>query len=129
MQLSSDLRVTYSDVEGKKDLTWMSVAGRINMGNAQQLETAAQAAYASGAHFLLLDLSECDSLTSAGLRAVLSIYKLFQGQDAGATQVGRSPFFKLLVPGEQVRNVLKIAGYDAYLDIFSQRQDALAAFA
>lgn len=129
MQLSSDLQISANEVEGKQDLTLLTVAGRINLGNADQLDEMAQAMFAAGSKYVLLDLSQTDSLTSAGLRTILVIYKLFQGQDKGATQVGRSPYLKILAPSPQIRQVLKIAGYETYLDIFEDRQAALDAFA
>jgi anti-anti-sigma factor len=106
-------------------ITVIQVKGRVNMGNADQLEAAARQAYESGARYFLVDLSENESLTSAGLRAILSIYKLLHENPQTAAKSSR---LKLLCPRSDTLRVLTIAGFDRYLEIYSDRQQALDSY-
>lgn len=103
----------------------MRVKGRVNMSNADQLEAAARQAYADGTRYFLVDLSENESLTSAGLRAILSIYKLLHENP----QTGvKSPQLKLLCSRPDILRVLSIAGFDRYLEIYTDRKQALDSY-
>jgi anti-anti-sigma factor len=74
---------------------------------------------------LLIDLSGVDSLSSAGLRALLGISKMLDG---GAGGGGKSAHLKLLSPQQQIRRVLNIAGFENLFDIFEDRDKALESF-
>jgi anti-anti-sigma factor len=66
-------------------------------------------------------MSATEAITSAGLRAILYIYKLLSNSP-GAGGV------KLLCPSAEVQRVLKVAGFDRYLEIYSDRQTAIDSF-
>ena len=117
---------------GRVPVTLMEVNGRINLGSAGELEQKAREAHAGGARDLILDLSGAPSVTSAGLSAILAIYKLYNqaGSAAGAAAAeGAKPrHFVLLNPTPEVLKVLKIAGFDRYLEIYMDRQQAVDSF-
>jgi stage II sporulation protein AA (anti-sigma F factor antagonist) len=106
-------------------VTVMRMNGRINLSNAEEIQKAAQTAYAKGARNLLIDLAQVESITSAGLRAILATVKLFGGETTGGKQ---SPHVKLLQPNESVRQVLKIAGLVDFIEIYDDRARAIASF-
>ena len=110
---------------GRVPVTVLRVDGRINMGSADELVKKVQEARQGGMTNLLMDLSGSPSITSAGLRAILSIYKLLGGAPSGTST---SVHFKLLSPSPDVLKVLRIAGFDRYLEIFDDRAAALASF-
>jgi anti-anti-sigma regulatory factor len=107
---------------------------RVNLGNADELMKTAQQAYDKGTRDLVINLSEVPSITSAGLRALLFIFKLLeteaisgnQTQEAGPPQ--KSAHLKLANPSDQIRLVLKTAGFDRYIAIYDSTEEALASY-
>ena len=90
----------------------------------------------NGARFLLLDLGGVDMITSAGLRALHSIYKMCNSQiDAeewrksheGKTY--RSPHFKLAAASSQVEHILGISGFLQNISMYTTLQEAIDSFA
>ncbi len=102
---------------------------RINLGNTDELEQKAREIFTTGARYLLIDLTNVPSMTSAGLRIIQVIYKLFEHKDdAGGKAAGKSAHLKLLNPNVELRRVLELVGVDAYIDIYDTEQEALKAF-
>ena len=124
--------------QGRVPVTVFQVKGRINLGNAEQLQTQAQEAFEAGTRNLLIDLTEVPSMTSAGLRAIIHIYHLLGGgpsresgeaiRQAPASGSLKSPHLKLLNPAPHVRRVLQIAGFGMFVEIYENMQDAIASF-
>lgn len=107
--------------QGRVPVTVLGIPDRVNLSNAEILEAEARQAYERGVRFILLDMSATEAITSAGLRAILYIYKLLSaGPEAGG--------LKLLCPSQEVQRVLKVAGFDRYLEIYSDRQAAIDSF-
>jgi len=115
-----------SQEQGRVPVTLIRLAGRINLSNAEDFEKQAQSIFQNGARDLLIDLAQVESITSAGLRAILATIKLFGGDSEGGK--AKSPHVKLHAPTPQVRQVLKIAGFDSFLEIFDSQADALKSF-
>jgi len=139
MDWGSSLTVTVSEVQGRVPITVLHMDGRINLGNIDVLEKAAQEAYDAGARDVLLDLDNVPSLTSAGLRSIHWIYKMVSQasasdelvQDApaaSAAQKSKSPHVKLFTTSPHVLKVLHVAGFDLYIDIYQDINEAIAAF-
>jgi anti-anti-sigma regulatory factor len=95
-------------------------------------------AYDRGARYFLLDLDHVPSLTSAGLKSIHWIYKM-ASQDlppsGGEAAIGgsarrafKSPHIKVFTTSPHVLKVLRIAGFDMYIDIHQDLQEAIAAF-
>jgi hypothetical protein len=103
----------------------------------EPLESRARAAFADGARNLVLDLSNVPYISSAGLRAIHSVYMLLRSADAGdaaaATQgiargVYKSPHLKLVKPSKNGLRALTTAGYDMFLDIHDTVPAAVQSF-
>ena len=130
--------IKISQINGQKPVTILRVMERINLGNVDQLEQAAREAYRQGNHNLIIDLGKVDSITSAGLRAILVIYKLLGGENARPSYSNtairlpekpqKSASLKLMHVTPEVRNVLHIAGFEDYLEIYDSEAEALASY-
>ena len=123
------MNISISEEKGRIPVTVFYVTGRINLGNADELTRRAQNAYQEGMRNLILDLSGVDSLTSAGLRAILTIMKLLNTDlpdSSGKNNI--SQHLKLLNPTEYVLITLKTAGFDRYLEIYESLPEALSSF-
>jgi anti-anti-sigma factor len=119
------MEIKVSQVQGRVPVTLLSVEGRINLGNAEELEARARQERTNGARDILVDMSQVPSITSAGLRSLLYAYKLVTGE---AKSGEKSPHFKLLNPSPAVLNVLQTAGFDRYMEIHSELQEAVDSF-
>jgi len=103
----------------------MRIEGHLNLGSAEQLEQQAKQAYANGTRYLLVDFAQVTSLTSAGMRALLAIAKML---GTGPVRDAKSPYLKFLNPPPQILNVLRMAGFTAFIEIFTDEQQAIASF-
>lgn len=123
------MNIAISQEQARVPVSVFRVEGRINLGNADELTRQAQNAYQAGMRDMILDLSGVESLTSAGLRSILTIMKMLNKDSAELSgQGGKSPHLKLLNPTEYVLITMRTAGFDRYLEIHESLPEALASF-
>ena len=123
------MNITISQEQVRVPVTVFRVEGRINLGNADELIRNAQKAFQDGMRDMVLDLSGVESLTSAGLRAILTILKMLSTDSTDTSGLsGKSQHLKLLNPTEYVLITMRTAGFDRYLEIYQSLSDALASF-
>ena len=115
--------VKVSQAQGRVPVTVFELQDRVNLGNTAELEQAGRDAYASGTRDLVIDISKVDSFTSAGIRALIVIYKLLAGEDSHKSQ-----HVKLVSPTSYVREVLEIAGITRSIKIYDTVDEAVASF-
>jgi anti-anti-sigma factor len=122
-----NIRVAHE--QGRVPVTVFYLQGQLNMGSTAQLENMARTAYDSGMRDLLIDLSETTSLTSAGLRTLVVLYRLLgdSSADAGGSR-RKSAHLKLLNLPPDLRQVIHIAGFDNFIDIYDDFPTAVASF-
>jgi anti-anti-sigma factor len=114
--------VTVSQTQGRVPVTILELQDRLNMGNIAELEKAARDAYAAGGRNMIIDLSKAPTLTSAGIRTIVIIYKMLKEPKEDVRHL------KLVCPTPYVREVLNIAGMLEYIEIFTSLDDAVASF-
>jgi len=132
------MEILVSHEQGREPVTVFHIGGRINLGNAKELQDKAEEAIQSGTRRLLLDLKGVESITSVGLRAIHSIYKsLSENSQEGSQerlkseqvdQPTRTSSLKLLNPSPYVLKVLETAGFDLFLGIHYNLEEAIASF-
>jgi anti-anti-sigma regulatory factor len=95
----------------------------------------ARAVIDAGGRFLLIDLTNLDMITSAGLHALHDIYKMFtppeeaeNWKNQNTTEVYKSPYIKLAGASDQIQYVLNITGFLESISIYSTVQEALVSF-
>jgi anti-anti-sigma factor len=94
----------------------VTVTGRIDAITNQEFESNLSSLIAQGRNKFLLDFSNLQYISSAGLRSILSIAK--QVKPKGGSVI----FYGLAGP---VKDVFKIAGFGTLFKIFATRGDAL----
>ena len=120
--------------QGRIPVTVFKITGEINAGTCAQLQTEASRTVEAGTHDLLLDLSRVTYISSAGLRTIHVIFKMLSAPSPGAQPdalpggMFKSPHFKLLNPTPAVRKTLNMTGFDLFLDIHSDLNEAVASF-
>lgn len=115
--------VVVSNVQGRIPVTIFELQDRVNLGNTAELEQAARDAYANGTRDLVLDISKVDSFTSAGIRALLIIYKMMAGEEGQ-----QSRHVKLVSPTPYVREVLEVSGVTNSIEIYKSLDEAIQSF-
>jgi hypothetical protein len=127
--------ITISEEQARVPVTIFKIAGAIT--DNQELEQQAKEVFDRGARNILLDLSAAPYIATSGLRALHAIYMLLRSaaeESDQAIKVGiaagtyMSPHLKLLNPSAHVFEALKAAGYDMFLEIHRNQQQALASF-
>jgi anti-anti-sigma factor len=115
--------VEVSQAVGRVPVTIFELQDRVNLGNTAELERVAREAYTSGTRDLVIDISKVDSFTSAGIRALLVIYKLFAGNEGR-----KSNHVKLVSPTRYVREVLEVSGVADSIEVYDALEGAIASF-
>ncbi|HRQ24628.1 MAG TPA: STAS domain-containing protein [Anaerolineales bacterium] len=112
--------VETSQAQGRVPVTVFHLQDRINLGNAAEMEKAARIAFENGTQDMVIDLTKTPSITSAGIRSLVVIYKMFSAD--GVKHV------KLAGVSEQIREIFEIAGITRNVEIFDTVDDAVASF-
>ena len=119
------------------------VSGNLDGSNYQELIQQGQTLYADGARFLVIELSQCNYMSSSGLVALTALAKLLHGDALPSMENGWAalkgmesthvqsdkPQILLVNPTPRVDRVLDLAGLKALLPIYSDVSGALAALA
>ena len=130
----SELNITSSQVQGDVTVTILRLSGHLHGSTENQLLDRARQAYEDGFKYLLIDLSDLEILSSAGLRAIHNIFKLFTPQNdvevigQHAEEPYKSPYVKLLCPSPEIYYVLNIAGFLQNILIYNNMEDAINSF-
>ncbi len=134
--------INVEQVQDKATITILKLRGDLDGSNYRKLIEKAQEVYKSGGKNLMLDMSELNYMSSAGLVALHAISKLLQGEalpdpDAGweafhsierDQDAGRHAQLKLLNPHGRVDQTLELSGMKEFFDIFTDRSAAIASF-
>ena len=130
----SELTITTSQIQGKSTVTILHLNGHLHGSTERQLLEHARKVCEDGAKHLLLDLTSLEVLSSAGLRAIQNIFKLFTPpadveiiQQHGAEPY-KSPYLKLVCPNPQIYYVLNITGFMQNLLIYNDLDEAVQSF-
>ena len=116
--------IRVSQAKGRVPVTVFHLQDRVNLGNTAELEQAAREAYEAGMRNLVIHLSEAPSLTSAGIRAIVSLHKLLMKDESDPS----TKHLKLVSPTSHVREILDIAGVSEHIDIYDELDEAVASF-
>jgi anti-anti-sigma factor len=132
------MEITVTQEQGRVPVTVLHVQGDVNASTADQFLAEAQQAYDDGARDMLIDLSKVSLLSSAGLRALHSIFNMLRSdspeESDEAVRKGltdgtfKSPHLKLLSPDKNVTQVLSMAGFDMFIEIYNNLKKAVASF-
>lgn len=130
----SELDITTSQVQGDVSVTVLHLKGHLHGLTEQELLDHARQANEDGAKYLLLDLSELEVLSSAGLRAIHNIFNLFTPQSDVETmhrheeELYKSPYMKLVCPNPQIYYVLNITGFLQNIFMYNNMDEAVDSF-
>jgi len=125
---------------GRVPVTVIHVDGNIDSGTYSQFQTRANELMKNGARHILVDLAHVKFVSSAGLRALHDIFnqlrafdpesnlsdeEVKQGISAGTY---KSPHLKLLNISPEARVAFETAGFDMFIETFTDIKSAVATF-
>jgi anti-sigma B factor antagonist len=131
------MQITTSKENARVPVTVVHVTGTVDSSNYEQLQARIDEIIQGGAHNLVLDLHGVDYMSSAGMRVLNHAYTALRDRTESDSQaVGRaisagtyrSAHLKLAGLRPRVHEVLKMGGFDMFLDIHPDIHSALASF-
>lgn len=114
----NDLQIVTKEL---KRIALLEVTGRVDSTTASKLGDALNAAIDDGKSRLVLDLTNVEYMSSAGLREIVAALKKVQNL-AGTGDL------RLASPSDRVREVLELAGLDEIFKIYDSQLDAVGSF-
>jgi anti-anti-sigma factor len=134
------MEIKVSTENGRVPVTVVHVDGNIDSSTYEQFQSTARKLIDEGARYILVDLSHAPFVSSAGLRALHTLFnelrlrnpdaslsddQVKQGISAGTY---KSPHLKLLNLSPETRTVFETSGFDMYIDTFMDKKTAVASF-
>jgi anti-anti-sigma factor len=134
------MEVKVSTENGRVPVTVMHVDGNIDSSTYQAFQAKAEELIRGGTRYLLIDLSHAPYVSSAGLRALHSIFNQLQALNPEANLSAeeirkgisagtfKSPHLKLLNLSKETFTAFEMGGFDMYIEYFTNLKEAIASF-
>lgn len=122
--MNSDLKITIEQRQAVVPVTVFSIRGWLDGQSEEQLLVAARNAYEGGARYLLMDMGDLDTITSAGIRAIQKLYQMYTPKEDRF----KIAHLKLCNAPPQIYNVLGITGFLQNIPMYVSQEDALQSF-
>ena len=125
---------------GRVPVTAMHVDGNIDSLTSEAFQAAANDSIAKGARHILVDLSHAKFVSSAGLRALHDVFNQLRDLDPDTSMndddvrqgisagTYKSPHLKLLNLSPEARVGFETAGFDMFIQTFTDMKTAVASF-
>jgi anti-sigma B factor antagonist len=108
------------NVSGMKRATLVEITGRVDSTNATQLGDALNNEIDGGHHMIVVDLSQVEYMSSAGLRELVAALKKARKVAGGDV--------RLASLSQRVKEVLELAGLDTIFHIYTTQVEAVGSF-
>ena len=122
--MGADFKITREQPEGKANIVVFHMAGWLDGQSEKQLVDAIQKAKDEGAQYVLLDLRDMDTITSAGIRAMQKSYQIITPRE----DAYKIPHLKLCNAPAQIYQVLGITGFLVNVPMYESMEDAIDSF-
>ena len=122
--MNSDLNIISEQVQASVPVTVFYLRGWLDAQSEEQLLETARLAYDEGARYLLINMSDLDTLTSAGMRALQKVYQIFTPKEDHF----KVAHLKLCNAPPQIYNVLGITGFLQNIPMYESMDAALDSF-
>lgn len=122
--MKSTLNIFNEQVQGKVPVTVLHLSGWLDAQGEEMLLAVARDAHNAGARFLLLDLAEVEILTSAGMRAMHKVYKMFTPEG----EQFKVPHLKVCNAPSQLQHALGVTGFLQNIPNYESVQAAVDSF-
>lgn len=125
---------------GRVPVTVIHVDGNIDSGTYAQFQDRANELMKDGARHMLVDLTHTRFVSSAGLRAFHDVFNQLRAYDPDSNLTDeqvkqgisagtyKSPHLKLLNLSPEARMAFETAGFDMFIESFTDIKSAIASF-
>lgn len=118
------LKITKEQVQGKVHVTVLHLRGWLDAQSEELLLGSARDSYDEGTRYLLIDLAQVETLTSAGMRAMQKVYKLY----TPAEEQYKVARVKLCNAPPQIYHILGITGFLQNIPNYETMQAGIDSF-
>lgn len=122
--MNSDLKISSDQMQADVPVTVLRISGWLDAQSEEQLLEVARNSYEGGARYILIDMNELDTITSAGIRALQKIYQMFTPKEDRF----KIAHLKLCNAPPQIYNVLGITGFLQNIPMYENLDDAVVSF-
>lgn len=134
------MEIKVSTESGRVPVTVLHVDGNIDSSTYEQFQSTTKQLIEQGARYILVDLSHAPFVSSAGLRALHTLFnelrtrypqadisdeQMKKGISAGTY---KSPHIKLLNLSPETKTAFETSGFDMYIETFTDKNTAIASF-
>ena len=134
----SKLSISTEEMQGRVPVTIFHLKGDLDGNTYEQLQKKADEVFQAGTRYLILDLSQVPFISSAGIRGLHYVFNLLRTDSVSESDQAiskglrdgtfKSPHLKLLSPNQNVANLLKVTGYDMFLEVHYNSDKAVKSF-
>ena len=122
--MGADFKMSIEQVQGKNPVTVIHLAGWLDAMSENKLVQAVQKEKDNGAEFMVFELSDMDTITSAGIRAMQRAYQILT-PNRGASKIVH---LKLCNAPAQIYQVLGNTGLLRNMPMYESLEDAIDSF-
>ncbi len=132
------MEIKITAMKGRVPVQVMHLHGDLNSSTYEAFQSKANELIKNGAQYILIDLTHTPFISSAGLRAIHSIYnqlraakpdrndeEIRKGISAGTY---RSPYIKLLNLSSDAEKAFSLGGFDMYIETHTDLLKAVSSF-
>ena len=119
-----DFKLIKEQPEDKKNIVVFHLSGWLDAQSEGQLVKAVQKAKDEGVEYVLLDMRDMDTITSAGIRAMQKAYQILTPKDEAYKVV----HLKLCNAPAQIYQVLGITGFLMNVPMYESMEGAISSF-
>ena len=122
--MNSDLKISSEQVQADVPVTIFHLHGWLDAQSEPDLLEAARTTRDGGSEYLLIDMSDLNTLTSAGMRALQKVYQIFTPKE----DQFKVAHLKMCNAPPPIYNVLGITGFLQNIPMYESRDAALESF-
>ena len=132
------MEIKITAMKGRVPVQVMHLHGDLNSSTYEAFQSKATELIKNGTQYILIDLTHTPFISSAGLRAIHSIYnqlraakpdrndeEIRKGISAGTY---RSPYIKLLNLSSDAEKAFSLGGFDMYIETHTDLLKAVSSF-
>ncbi len=117
-------KITKEQVQGNVSITVLHLRGWLDAQSEEALLAEARTVYDEGTRYLVIDLSEVETITSAGIRSLQKVYRMFTPEE----ERDKVTYVKLCNALPQVYHVLGLTGFLQSMQNYETKQAAVDSF-
>lgn len=132
------MEITTATENGRVAVTIVSVSGNLDSTTFQMFQSRVEELINGGARHILVDMANAPYVSSAGLRAFQSIFYLLRDKNNDVSDdvlrkgisagTYKSPNLKVLNLSKEAETAFKTAGFDMFIEAFTDHASAISAF-